>query len=115
MHNYAQLCTIMHVHNPPPPVSVPATTLKTTHHRGSYVHKTKNSRFRQQSGIFSGKHSLFQLITCGLRKNLSSPAYGNTVATVVTLAVRENGSKIAYVSHSARCAPQKCGSMGSPC
>ena len=37
----------------------------------------------------------------GLSKNLSSPAHGNTVVTAVPLAIGENGSKIAYFSHSA--------------
>ena len=34
-------------------------------------------------------------------KNLSSPAYGNTVGTAVTLAIGGNGCKMAYCSHSA--------------
>ena len=69
----------------------------------------KNSRSRQQSGIYNVKHSLRELITCvlGLSKNLSR----NTVATAVTLAIRGNGSQEAHFSHSAGTAhgapPQK--------
>ena len=37
----------------------------------------------------------------GMSNNLGSPVYGNTVVTAVTLAIGENGSKIAYFSHSA--------------
>ena len=36
----------------------------------------------------------------GLSKNPSSPVPGNTVLTAVPLAIRENGSKIAHLSHS---------------
>ena len=32
--------------------------------------------------------------------NLSSPVYGNTVVTAVTLAIREDGLTIAYFPHS---------------
>ena len=69
----------------------------------------KNSRFRQQCGIFSVEDRLIQLIlwVLGLSKNLSSPVYGNTVLTAVTLAIRENGSNIAYfrTAHAAHGAP----------
>ena len=37
----------------------------------------------------------------GLSTNLSSPSYGNTVGTAVTLAIGGNGSKRAYFPHSA--------------
>ena len=40
-----------------------------------------------------------------MSRNLSSPVYGNTVVTVVTLAIEENGSKIAFLSHSTCTAP----------
>ena len=59
----------------------------------------QTSRFRQPSGIFSGKHSFIRVL--GLSKNPSSPVYGNTVVAAVTSAIRENGSKRAYFSHSA--------------
>ena len=82
-----------HPANHPPP--------RERHPRG------KNGRFRQQSGSVSGKYSLFQLIICvfELSQNPSSPVYGNTVVTAVTLANGGNGSKIAYFAHSAGTAP----------
>ena len=40
-------------------VSGPVPTLNTPHHRGSIRPQGNNSRFRQQSGIFSVKHGLF--------------------------------------------------------
>ena len=35
---------------------------------------------------------------------MDSPVHGNAVVAAVTVAIRENGSKIAYFSHSARTA-----------
>ena len=58
----------------------------------------KNSRFRQQSGVFSANHALVYLI---VSENLCIPVSGNTVVTAVTLAIGENGSKIVDFSHSA--------------
>ena len=64
------------------------TTLQTTHHEGSIRPQGKNSRFRQQSGIFSVKNS--SICVCGLRKNLSTPMYGNTVVIAVPLVIGGN-------------------------
>ena len=63
----------------------------------------KTGRFRPHSGIFGRKHTLFWLIIWlfGLRKNLSSPAHGNTAVTAGTLAIGENGLKMAFFSGSA--------------
>ena len=67
----------------------------------------KTSRFRQQSGIFSVKNRVAKLIITvwRLSRNLRSPVPWNTVVTAVTLAIGENGSKIAYFSHSTQNVP----------
>ena len=69
----------------------------TAHNQRSIRPQGKNSRFRQQSGIFSLKRRLIWVFGS---KNLSSPAFGDTVVAAVTVAIGVNRSETAYFLHS---------------
>ena len=81
------------------------TALNTAHHRGGFVHRAK-------AADLDGKLTAFCHFQCETwfvlthclsfwTENLSSPASGSTVAAAVTFGIGQNGSKIAYFSHSA--------------
>ena len=88
------------------------TTLKTTHHEGSYIHSSKKADLDSHLAFLVGNIVCFNPLSEFWSQNLSSPASGNTVRTAGTSAIGGNASKIAYFSdstrtaaHSARCAP----------
>ena len=85
----------------------PVTTVQTTHHCGSIRPQGKKSTFRQESSIFSMKHSLFSfnIRVLGLSKTPSCSVYGNTVLTALRLSIGGNGTENT-LQDSMRCAPQ---------
>ena len=71
---------------------------ETTRRRGSYVCRAKPADLDSNLAFSVGAMVCFEVIirVLGLSTNLSSPAYGNTVVTAATLAIGENGSKVAF-------------------